>query len=93
MDKWDPEDYYKHSYPQYAFALGLVGRLALRGDERILDISCGDAKITALQAADLIETLIVSRPFTAFAPTGNAFLRLPIGAVDKLVRHKAAMFP
>jgi trans-aconitate methyltransferase len=46
-DKWDPADYYKHSYPQYAFALGLVGRLALRGDERILDIGCGDGKITA----------------------------------------------
>ena len=34
MDKWDPEDYYKHSYPQYAFALGLAGRLGLLGDER-----------------------------------------------------------
>jgi len=50
-DTWDPEDYYKHSYPQYAFALGLVGRLGLRGDERILDIGCGDGKITAELAA------------------------------------------
>jgi len=50
-DKWDPADYYKHSYPQYAFALGLVGRLALRGDERILDIGSGDGKITAELAA------------------------------------------
>jgi len=50
-DKWDPVDYYKHSYPQYAFALGLVERLALRGDERILDIGSGDGKITAELAA------------------------------------------
>jgi len=51
MDKWDPADYHKHSYPQYAFALGLVGRLGLRGDEHILDIGCGDGKITAELAA------------------------------------------
>ncbi len=51
MDKWDPEDYYKHSYPQYAFALGLVERLRLVGNERILDIGCGDGKITAELAA------------------------------------------
>jgi trans-aconitate 2-methyltransferase len=50
-DTWDPEDYHKHSYPQYAFALGLVGRLELRGDERILDIGSGDGKITAELAA------------------------------------------
>ncbi|MGZ4911398.1 MAG: class I SAM-dependent methyltransferase, partial [Halobacteriota archaeon] len=50
-DKWDPEDYHKHSYPQYAFALGLVKRLELRGHERILDIGCGDGKITAELAA------------------------------------------
>jgi len=50
-DTWDPEDYYKHSYPQYAFALGLVGRLRLCGDERILDIGCGDGKITSELAA------------------------------------------
>jgi trans-aconitate 2-methyltransferase len=50
-DTWDPEDYYKHSYPQYAFALGLVGRLRFGGDERILDVGCGDGKITAELAA------------------------------------------
>jgi trans-aconitate methyltransferase len=51
MDKWDPADYYKHSYPQYAFALGLVERLRLVGSERILDIGCGDGKVTAELAA------------------------------------------
>jgi trans-aconitate 2-methyltransferase len=50
-DTWDPEDYHKHSYPQYTFALGLIGRLGLGGDERILDIGCGDGKITAQLAA------------------------------------------
>jgi trans-aconitate methyltransferase len=45
-DKWDPVDYHEHSYPQYAFALGLLERLHLNGDERILDVGCGDGKVT-----------------------------------------------
>ncbi|MGZ4863806.1 MAG: class I SAM-dependent methyltransferase [Halobacteriota archaeon] len=48
--KWDSVDYHKHSYPQYAFALGLLQRLGLNGDERILDIGCGDGKVTATLA-------------------------------------------
>jgi trans-aconitate methyltransferase len=47
----DPADYYEHSYPQYAFALSLVKRLSLLGYERILDIGCGDGKVTAELAA------------------------------------------
>ena len=46
-DKWNPVDYHQHSYLQYTFALGLLERLRLNGDERILDIGCGDGKVTA----------------------------------------------
>jgi trans-aconitate methyltransferase len=46
-ETWDPADYYEHSYPQYALALGLLERLRLNGDERILDVGCGDGKVTA----------------------------------------------
>jgi len=46
-NKWDPVDYHEHSYPQYAFALGLLERLRLNGDERVLDVGCGDGKVTA----------------------------------------------
>ena len=49
-DKWDPVDYHEHSYPQYAFALELIERLRLNGDERILDVGCGDGKVTAALA-------------------------------------------
>ena len=46
-DRWNPVDYHEHSYPQYAFALGLLDRLWLNGDERILDVGCGDGRVTA----------------------------------------------
>lgn len=47
MHKWDPGDYEKSSSAQYGWAMDLVSRLDLRGDERVLDIGCGDGKITA----------------------------------------------
>jgi len=47
VETWDPVDYYEHSYPQYALALGLLERLRLNGNERILDVGCGDGKVTA----------------------------------------------
>ena len=50
-ERWDPADYHKYSYPQYAFALALVERLRLQGTERILDLGCGDGKVTAELAA------------------------------------------
>jgi len=46
-DKWDPTDYHRHSYPQHALASGLLKRLPLTGDERILDIGCGDGRVSA----------------------------------------------
>ena len=51
MHKWDPGDYEKSSSAQYRWAMDLVSRLDLRGDERVLDIGCGDGKITAQLAA------------------------------------------
>jgi trans-aconitate methyltransferase len=44
---WDAEQYARNSSAQFQWALELIGKLALRGDERILDIGCGDGKVTA----------------------------------------------
>lgn len=44
---WDPEDYAANSAGQLAWARELIARLKLRGDERMLDVGCGDGKITA----------------------------------------------
>jgi uncharacterized surface protein with fasciclin (FAS1) repeats len=41
---------------------------------------------TALTAADLVVTLKGSGPFTVFAPTDEAFAKLPAGTVDSLLK-------
>src|SRR6478609_10552554 len=40
----------------------------------------------ALQAADLVETLKGAGPFTVFAPTDEAFARLPAGTLETLLK-------
>ena len=40
----------------------------------------------ALGAADLIETLKGDGPFTVFAPTDDAFAKLPKGSVEDLLK-------
>jgi transforming growth factor-beta-induced protein len=40
----------------------------------------------ALQAADLVKTLQGPGPFTVFAPTDEAFAKLPAGTVDALLK-------
>jgi uncharacterized surface protein with fasciclin (FAS1) repeats len=43
---------------------------------------------TALEAAGLVETLKGPGPFTVFAPTDEAFARLPKGTLDALLKDK-----
>jgi uncharacterized surface protein with fasciclin (FAS1) repeats len=45
----------------------------------------------ALQAAGLVETLKGKGPFTVFAPTDEAFAKLPAGALDALLKDKAKL--
>lgn len=42
--------------------------------------------VAAVQAAGLVETLKGEGPFTVFAPTDEAFAKLPAGAVEKLLK-------
>ncbi len=41
--------------------------------------------VTALQAAELVDTLKGEGPFTVFAPTDEAFSKLPEGTVEMLL--------
>ena len=41
--------------------------------------------VAAVQAAGLVETLSGPGPFTVFAPTDEAFARLPAGSVEQLL--------
>lgn len=51
MYKWNAEDYHNNSSEQLRLAKEFIAELDLKGNERILDIGCGDGKITAELAA------------------------------------------
>ena len=63
----------------------------------IVDIAAGSESFTTLVAAvreaGLVETLKSKGPFTVFAPTNDAFAKLPAGTVDYLLKseNKAAL--
>jgi uncharacterized surface protein with fasciclin (FAS1) repeats len=42
--------------------------------------------VAAVQAADLVDTLKSDGPFTVFAPTDDAFAKLPTGTVENLLK-------
>jgi uncharacterized surface protein with fasciclin (FAS1) repeats len=56
----------------------------------IVDVAVGNENFTtlvaALKAAGLVETLSSEGPFTVFAPTNDAFNKLPAGTVDNLLK-------
>jgi uncharacterized surface protein with fasciclin (FAS1) repeats len=51
-------------------------------------IAAGSFKtlVTAVKAAGLVETLSGKGPFTVFAPTDDAFAKLPAGTVEGLLK-------
>jgi trans-aconitate methyltransferase len=44
--KWNAADYAANSAAQQIWARELIAQLHLRGDERVLDVGCGDGKVT-----------------------------------------------
>jgi len=69
--------------------------MAPGASEDIVDtaIVAGDFKtlVKALTAADLVTTLKGKGPFTVFAPTDEAFAKLPPGALDALLADKTKL--
>jgi trans-aconitate methyltransferase len=47
MYQWNAEEYRTSSSNQKKWALELLSKLDLKGNERVLDIGCGDGEITA----------------------------------------------
>lgn len=47
--------------------------------------------VTAVQAADLVDTLKGKGPYTVFAPTDEAFAKIPKEKLDALLKDKAAL--
>ncbi len=59
-------------------------------EKDIVDVAAGDDNfgtlVAAVQAADLVGTLKSDGPFTVFAPTNEAFDKLPTGTVESLLK-------
>jgi trans-aconitate 2-methyltransferase len=47
LTRWNAADYAAHSSVQQTWARELIAQLRLRGDEHVLDVGCGDGKVTA----------------------------------------------
>jgi uncharacterized surface protein with fasciclin (FAS1) repeats len=63
----------------------------------VVDVAVGSSAhttlVAAVKAAGLVETLKGKGPFTVFAPTNDAFAKLPAGTVESLLKpeNKAAL--
>lgn len=47
--------------------------------------------VAAVKAADLVDTLSSKGPFTVFAPTDDAFAKLPAGTIEFLLENPAKL--
>ena len=96
--KWNARDYAKNSSGQFEWAQELIAKLDLQGSESILDIGCGDGKITYRlaeavkngyvlgvdQSEEMIRIAIEQFPPAKYS--NLSFLRM--NAMDIRVSHK-----
>jgi uncharacterized surface protein with fasciclin (FAS1) repeats len=84
---------------KFVTALGIVAATAanvsVAADRDIIDTakSAGSftTLVTAIQKAGLVETLRGKGPFTVFAPTDEAFAKIPKEQLDALLADKAML--
>lgn len=78
-----------------ALTLPATLRADHHGSKDIVDtaVAAGSFKTlaAALQAAGLVDTLKGAGPFTVFAPTDEAFAKIPKADLDALLRDKARL--
>lgn len=70
-----------------------VGGAAMYPSKDIIDNAVNSKDhttlVAAVKAAGLVDTLKGAGPFTVFAPTNEAFAKLPAGTVDSLLKPEA----
>ena len=70
--------------------LSLASVTVRAADKDIVDTAVGAGSfktlVAAVQAAGLVDTLKGAGPFTVFAPTDEAFAKLPAGTVESLLK-------
>ncbi|MCU0568661.1 MAG: methyltransferase domain-containing protein [Oculatellaceae cyanobacterium Prado106] len=92
--KWNPEDYARNSDAQLKWARELRQNLSLQGNESVLDVGCGDGKITADFAVTLVDGRVVgvdsSPEMIAYATRAygaEQFPNLAFACVDARALH------
>jgi uncharacterized surface protein with fasciclin (FAS1) repeats len=77
---------------QLLIAAAIAGAAVAAQAKDIVDtaVAAGNFKtlVTALKAADLVSTLQGKGPFTVFAPTDEAFAKMPKADLDALLKDK-----
>ncbi len=73
-----------------------AGQSAVQDDlsqKNVVGVAVGSADhttlVTAVKAAELVDALSNAGPFTVFAPTNEAFSKLPAGTVDNLLKPES----
>ena len=77
-----------------SIALSFVALIGMsfvaNAQKTVVDVAVGSPAhttlVAAVKAAGLVETLQSAGPFTVFAPTNDAFAKLPAGTVDYLLK-------
>jgi uncharacterized surface protein with fasciclin (FAS1) repeats len=73
-----------HTSTQESPAMGDIVQVAI-------DAGSFTTLVAAVKAAGLVETLQGEGPFTVFAPSDDAFAKLPKGTIEALLADKAAL--
>jgi len=87
------------SAPLIAMAVGLTlfgaPMASAQGQQNIVQVAAGNPQfstlVKAVQAAGLADTLSGPGPFTVFAPTNDAFNKLPAGTLDSLLQNPSQL--
>jgi uncharacterized surface protein with fasciclin (FAS1) repeats len=82
-------------FTKFVAAALVAGAATVAHAKDIVDTAVGagsfNTLVKAVQAAGLVETLKGPGPFTVFAPTDEAFAKLPAGTLENLLKDKEAL--
>lgn len=73
--------------------VAIISFSQLYAQKTVVDIAVGSPAhstlVAAVKAGGLVETLQSAGPFTVFAPTNDAFAKLPAGTVESLLKPES----
>lgn len=75
---------------KFLLTMLIGGVISASAQKTVVDVAVGSSAhttlVAAVKAADLVSTLQSAGPFTVFAPTNEAFAKLPNGTVETLLK-------